>query len=67
MPLFPVAEKVAAQQDLVLLLIKKELQGRKFIQELGRLGFDSMLFSTELEDVILSFMGFTRKRRSVLA
>lgn len=50
--------KLSTSQDLILYLIKKELQDNKLAQEFDRLGFDSMLFSMDLGDLILSFMGF---------
>ena len=54
LPLF----KLSDNQDLILFLIKKELQGTKFTQELDRLGFDASLYSSDLGAVILSLVGF---------
>ena len=57
LPLF----KLSDNQDLILFLIKKELQGTKFTQELDRLGFDASLYSSDLGAVILSLVGFKRR------
>ena len=50
--------KLSSNQDLILFLIKKELQGTKFVSELDRVGFDTSVFCTDLGAVILSLMGF---------
>lgn len=49
---------LSSNQDLILFLLKKELQGTKFINELDKVGFDSSLFCIDLGEVILSLMGF---------
>jgi len=51
--------KLSDSQDLILFLIKKELQGSKFTRELDRLGFDSGVYCSDLAVVILSLAGFT--------
>jgi len=53
--------KLSENQDLILFLIKKELQGTKLMQELNRVGFDASLFSPDLGAVILSLMGFKHR------
>ncbi len=53
--------KLSSNQDLILFLIKKELQGTKFINELDKIGFDSSLFCIDLGKVILSLMGFQNR------
>lgn len=45
-------------QDLILHLIRKELQDAKFVNELNRLGFGSSIFAADLGVVILSLVGF---------
>ena len=51
--------KLSDSQDLILFLIKKELQGTKFTRELDRLGFDTGVYCSDLGVVILSLAGFT--------
>lgn len=51
--------KLSDSQDLILFLIKKELQGTKFTRELDRLGFDTAVYCSDLGVVILSLAGFT--------
>ena len=51
--------KLSDSQDLILFLIKKELQGTKFMGELDRLGFDTSVYCSDLGVVILSLAGFT--------
>ncbi|MEP2508897.1 MAG: hypothetical protein ABJH72_06045 [Reichenbachiella sp.] len=53
--------KLSSNQDLLLFLIKKELQGTKFTKELDRIGFDHSLFCIDLGVVILSLMGFENR------
>ncbi len=53
--------KLSSSQDLILFLIKKELQGTKFINELDKIGFDSSVFCIDLGEVILSLMGFQNR------
>ncbi len=53
--------KLSDSQDLILFLIKKELQGTKFTMELTRLGFDSAVYSSGLGVVILSLVGFSSR------
>lgn len=53
--------KLSSNQDLILFLIKKELQGTKFINELDKIGFDSSLFCIDLGEVILSLIGFQNR------
>lgn len=53
--------RLSSHQDLVLFLIKKELQGTKFTNELNKLGFDASTFSTDLGSVILSLTGFRNR------
>ncbi len=50
--------QLSERQDLILFLIKKELQGTKFTRELDRLGFDTGLYCSDLGVVILSLAGF---------
>ncbi len=50
--------KLSDSQDMILFLIKKELQGTKFTVELGNVGFDTSLYSPDLGVLILSLMGF---------
>ena len=56
-PLF----QLSSHQDLILFLIKKELQGTKFVSELSKIGFDSSIFDIDLGAVILSLLGFKRR------
>lgn len=44
-------------QEVLLHLIRKELQGRKFVCELSKIGFDAAIFNTDLGSTILSLMG----------
>ncbi len=53
--------KLSTSQDLILFLIKKELQGTKLTNELDRIGFDHSLYSPDLGDIILSLVGFGRR------
>ncbi|MEO9485474.1 MAG: hypothetical protein ABJG47_18585 [Ekhidna sp.] len=53
--------KLSDSQDLILFLIKKELQGTKFVQELDRVGFDPSVFCPDLGVVILSLVGFENR------
>lgn len=50
--------KLSTQQDLILYLIKNELVGTRFINQLASVGFDTSFFSVELGMAILSLMGF---------
>lgn len=50
--------KLSESQDLILFLIKKELQGTKFTNELDRLGFNTEVYCSDLGVVILSLAGF---------
>ncbi len=54
LPLF----KLSDSHDMILFLIKKELQGTKFTVELGNVGFDTSLYTPDLGVLILSLMGF---------
>ncbi|MEM6644173.1 MAG: hypothetical protein AAF616_14425 [Bacteroidota bacterium] len=51
--------KLSDSQDLILFLIKKELQGTKFTRELDRLGFDTGVYCSDLGVVIMSLVGLT--------
>ena len=53
--------KLSSTQDLILFLIKKELQGTKFVYELDKIGFDCSIFSIDLGAVILSLLGFRNR------
>lgn len=44
-------------QEVLLHLLKKELQGRKFNRQLSKVGFDPAFFNTDLGIVILTLMG----------
>ena len=50
--------QLSSQQDLTLFLIKKELQGNKFMDGLEKLGFDRFTYESGLGCVILSLMGY---------
>ncbi len=53
--------KLSHDQDLILFLIKKELQGTKFAKELDRIGFDQSTFCPDLGVVIMSLVGFKER------
>ncbi|WP_025743716.1 hypothetical protein [Aquimarina pacifica] len=53
--------KLSKQHDLILFLIKNELLGIRFINELRTVGFDTSSYPIELSAVILGFMGFTKQ------
>lgn len=53
--------RLSTQHDLILFLIKKELQGTKLTLELDRIGFDHSLYAPDLGDVILSLAGFEKR------
>ena len=48
-------------QELLLFLIRQELQGARFIHELERLGFNSGFFTVDLGEVILPLIGFSHQ------
>ena len=50
--------KLSDSQDLILFLIRKELQETKFMRELDRIGFDTSVYCSDLGVVILSLAGF---------
>lgn len=49
---------VSFQESLVLFLIKKELEGTKLMNDLTHIGYDPMLYATDLAPVILPLMHF---------
>ncbi|WP_103068990.1 hypothetical protein [Aquimarina sediminis] len=53
--------KLSSDQDLILFLIRNELLGTKFINQLSEIGFDTSFFSVELGTAILSLMGFNNR------
>lgn len=53
--------KLSDNQDLILFLIQKELQGSKFTYELDRLGFDTSVYGPDFGVVILSLIGFSSR------
>ncbi|PKV48887.1 hypothetical protein ATE84_0903 [Aquimarina sp. MAR_2010_214] len=53
--------KLSTHQDLILYLIKNELLGTRFINQLASVGFDTSFFSVELGMAILSLMGFKNR------
>lgn len=55
---YPPFFKLSNVQDLILYLIKEELEGAKFLKELADSGFDSKSYEVELGIVILSLMEF---------
>ncbi|MEP1779283.1 hypothetical protein [Reichenbachiella sp.] len=54
LPLF----KLPPGQDLILFLIKQELLGTRFLNDLQGVGFGGEVFSMDLGVAILSLMGF---------
>lgn len=48
-------------QDMILSLIEKEIEGTKFIKELQRVGFDTTVYTPDLCDIITAIMGITKK------
>ncbi len=57
---FPKFE-LSPNQDLILFLIKNELLGTKFINQLNTIGFDTSFGGVELGEAILSLIGFDNK------
>ncbi len=53
--------RLSTDQDLILFLIKNELLGIRFMNQLSTVGFDSSLFNIELGTAILSLMGFSNR------
>ncbi len=53
--------QLSTHQDLILFLIRNELLGMRFINQLSAVGFDTSFFSIELGTAILSLMGFTNR------
>jgi hypothetical protein len=53
--------KLSTHQDLILFLIKNELLGTRFMNQLSTVGFDTSFFSVELGTAILSLMGFKNR------
>ncbi|WP_108867659.1 hypothetical protein [Aquimarina aquimarini] len=52
---------LSTDQDLILFLIKNELLGTRFINQLNTVGFDTSFFSFDLGSAILSLMGFRNR------
>ena len=52
---------LSRSRELLLSLIRQELQGARFIHELERLGFNSGFFAIDLGEVILPLMGFAHQ------
>ncbi|WP_010182460.1 hypothetical protein [Aquimarina agarilytica] len=50
--------QLSNQQDLTLFLIRKELEGTKFMDDLASVGFDRFRYDPNLAGVILALMGF---------
>lgn len=49
------------EEDMLLFLIQKELQGTRFTNDLAKLGFDGSLYSPDLGSVILSLAGINNR------
>lgn len=53
--------KLSTHQDLILFLIRNELLGYRFMNQLSTLGFDTSFFKIELGIAILSLIGFDNR------
>ncbi|WP_109436147.1 MULTISPECIES: hypothetical protein [Aquimarina] len=53
--------KLSTHQDLILFLIRNELLGNRFMNQLNTLGFDTSFFNVELGTAILSLIGFDNR------
>ncbi len=58
--------KLSTHQDLILFLIRNELLGNRFINQLNTLGFDTSFFNIELGTAILSLIGFEHRTDTLL-
>ncbi len=50
--------QLSSQKEVTLFLIRKELEGTKFMDDLASVGFDRFRYDPNLANVILALMGF---------
>lgn len=59
--------RLPPEQDLLLFLIQKELQGTRFTNELEQAGFDTSRYHPDLGAVILSLLGHSERTDALWA